>query len=95
MLHQNREVLREHREDPCLVQDLQGHHSEYQNLSGPTSTRGFYLMFYSPWKQTFKCGEGMVIPSSYAKVLFFSVDFLIIFFFSHFSVIQPSQCWIL
>lgn len=59
MLVQNKEVLQELREDPCLVQDLQDHHSGYQNLSGLTSIKDFYLMFFSLLKQTSKYGEAI------------------------------------
>lgn len=40
--------------DQCSVRVRHGHHSVYQNSSGPTSINDSYPTFYFHWKRIFK-----------------------------------------
>lgn len=52
------------KEDQCLVLVPQGHHSGYLSSNGHIFIRGFFLMFSFLLKQTFKCGEGIILNQS-------------------------------
>lgn len=76
----------------CSVQARHDLHSEYRNLNGHTYINGCCRTFYSLWKQTFKCGEGM---NRICNVACICIDDMSIFYSNYcVTVTQQSPCWI-